>query len=113
MLYGDGKRLVEAKDCKEAERLLGHSDFKAYRKPSEKAFFLWMWIRLGKKDGAVLKTAWGWKRPDFMEEYEKDPSILYKDLRKAGAKVEDYVWMKDSDYDGERHTEMFYRRNKA
>lgn len=110
MIYKRGNDLIEAKSLEDAIAIFKADDgIKAYPKPSEKAFTMWCWLRCGKKDGKLIKITMG-EPADFLQEYRDDPSIVLRELRRAGIKLDDWVSMGDPEYDFERHSELFYRK---
>ena len=109
MLYKAQKRLIEAKNDEEAEKILGTRDFRRYRKPTEKEFMMWVWLRCGKKDGKVIKLMLGERAP-FLEEYAADPRIVRRELKAAGIWPEAWVMMGEEGYDQEEHGELFYQK---
>lgn len=110
MIYKRGNDLIEAKSLAEAISIFGAEDgIRAYRKPSEKAFMMWCWLRCGRKDGKLIKISMGEPAP-FIDEYREDPNIVLRELREAGVRLGDWVSMGDPDYDYDRHEELFYRK---
>ena len=109
MLYKSGSLLIEASSPEEAEKRLGTKDFEIYRKPSKKAFMMWCWLRCGKKDSALFKHMLG-QPADYLDEYFEDPNIVLRELRKAGIKLSEWAMIGEKEYNVERHSEWFYKK---
>ena len=109
MLYKAHNELVEARSDDEAAEILGTRDFRRYDKPSQKAFLMWVWLRADRKDGRMLKYMLGQPCP-YLEEYRADPNIVRRELKRSGIKLSEWAMIGEPEYDQEKHSEFFYRR---
>lgn len=110
MLFKSKDALIEAKDWNEAKKILKTDQFKAYEKPSKKAFMMWCWLRCDRKDGKLMKIMLGQPAP-FMAEYRNDPNIVRRELAKATIRLNEWVMLGEKEYDQEKHSEFFYRKD--